>query len=282
MENEDLRKLQAIELDILIEFLRLCTRHHLRYFIIGGTCLGAVRCKGFIPWDDDIDIGMPRKDYNRFLEIAQDKLPSHLFLQNYKTEKDFLLNYTKIRNSNTTFVEKPVAHLDINHGVYIDIFPLDGVPENKFVKKFNDLCLACLNLGLERYYLDNIKYMKFRGRAVSYIMKTLYKPQQLHEKIDAIVEKYDYGQCDLVRNYFGVWEEKEIIPREYFGIGCNLTFEKISVTAPTDYDKFLTNIYGDYMTQPPKEEQISLHVTSIIDLNNSYALYKKNYNASID
>ena len=274
MNNEELNKLKAIEIDMLIELIRICQKYKLRYFVIGGTCLGAVRHKGFIPWDDDIDIGMPRKDYNRFLEIAQNELPSHLFLQNYKTEKDSILNFTKIRNSNTTFVEKPVAHLDINHGAYIDIFPLDGVPENKFVKKFNDLCLACLNLKLTRYYLGNTKDIKFRSRVIKYIMKTLYKPYKLHEKMDSIVEKYDYDQYDLVKNYFGMWGEKEIVPREYFGIGCNLTFENISVTAPIDYDKYLTNVYGDYMTPPKKERQISHHEITIIDLNNSYTLYK--------
>jgi len=277
MNNEELNKLKAIETDMLKELIRICQKHELRYFVIGGTCLGAVRHKGFIPWDDDIDIGIPRNDYNKFLEIAQNELPSHLFLQNYKTEKDFILNFTKIRNNDATFVEKSFAHMDINHGVYIDIFPLDGVPKNRFIRKISNLCIKILNLGILGHYINNSKDMKFKNKVIRYIMKTLYKPYKLHEKIDSIVEKYDYDQCDLVKNYFGAWGEKEIIPREYFGIGCNLSFENISVTAPINYGKYLTNLYGDYMILPPKEKQISHHKISVIDLNNSYTLYKKQF-----
>lgn len=278
MNNEELNKLKAIEIDMLKELIRICQKHELRYFVIGGTCLGAVRHKGFIPWDDDIDIGIPRNDYNKFLKIAQDELPSHLFLQNYKTEKDFILNFTKIRNNDTTFVEKFVAHMDINHGVYIDIFPLDGVPNNGFIRNINNLRMECLNLGILGHYINDTTGMRLPSRVIRYIIKTLYKPYKIHEKIDSIVEKYEYDQCNLVKNYFGVWGEKEIIPREYFGIGCNLTFENISVTAPIDYDKYLTNLYSDYMTPPKKEKQISHHEITVIDLNNSYALYKDNLN----
>jgi len=278
MNNEELNKLKAIEIDMLKELIRICKKHELRYFVIGGTCLGAVRHKGFIPWDDDIDIGMPRKDYNKFLEIAQNELPSNLFLQNYKTEKDFILNYTKIRNNKTTFVEKSIAHMDINHGVYIDIFPLDGVPKNRFIRNINNLRIGCLNLGISGHYINDIKDMKFRSRVIRYIMKTLYKPYKLHKKMDSIVEKYDYDQCALVKNYFGIRGEKEIVPKEYFGMGCTLNFENTCVTAPIDIDSYLTNLYGDYMTPPLKEKQISHHVTSIIDLNNSYNLYKEKLN----
>jgi len=279
VNSEELSKLKAIEINMLIEVKRICQRHGLRYFVIGGTCLGAVRHKNFIPWDDDIDIGMPRKDYNKFLKIAQAELPSHLFLQNYKTEKDFILNYSKIRNNKTTFVEKIVAHMDINHGAYIDIFPLDGVPKNRLIRKINNLRIKILYLRLLLHYINDIGDVKFHRRAIIYIIKTFYKeynPYKLHEKIDSIVKKYNYDQCDLVKNYFGIWKEKEIIPREYFGIGCDLPFNSISVTAPIHYDKYLTNLYGDYMIPPPKEKQVSHHDTAVIDLDNSYTLYKNN------
>jgi lipopolysaccharide cholinephosphotransferase len=282
MNNEELNKLKAIEINMLKEVIRICQKHELRYFVIGGTCLGAVRHNGFIPWDDDIDIGIPRNDYNKFLKIAQDELPSHLFLQNYKTEKDFILNFTKIRDNNTTFVEKFVAHLNINHGVYIDIFPLDGVPNNRFIRNINNLKITCLKLGMLGHYIDNTTGMRLPSRAIRYIIKALYKPYKLHEKIDSIVEKHEYDQCDLVKNYFGIWGEKEIIPRKYFGIGCILTFENISVTAPIDYDKFLTNIFGNYMTLPPKEKKVSHHHTVLIDLDNSYTLYKNHLDKLLD
>ncbi|MDD5659671.1 MAG: LicD family protein, partial [Actinomycetota bacterium] len=101
----------------------------------------------------------------------------------------------------------------------------------------------------------------------------LYTPQKIHKKIDAIVERFDYDKCDLVRNYFGAWGEKEMVPKEYFGKGCVLPFEKISVVAPLNYDKYLKSLYGNYMMPPPKEKQISHHEKLVIDLNNSYILH---------
>ena len=168
--------------------------------------------------------------------------------------------------------------MDINHGVYIDIFPLDGVPNNGFIRNINNLRIACLNLGILGHYINDTSEMQLHSKVLRYIMKTLYQPRQLHENINVIIEKYDYNKCDLVHNYFGAWGEKELVPRNYFGSGCNLIFEGIHVKAPIKYDKYLTKLYDDYMTPPKKEKQISHHEITVIDLNNSYALYKDNLN----
>lgn len=274
MDKNYLKQLQSIEFKLLLEFIRICQKYDLRYYVLGGTLLGAVRHNGFIPWDDDIDVGMPRKDYNKFLQIAQAELPSHLFLQNYKTEKDFTLNFTKIRNNNTTFVEYSYAHLDMNHGVYIDIFPLDGISGSRVAKKIDNRRINWLYLGICGHYLIDTKPIKLHNKIIRLILKTLYTPLKLHKMIDGIVERYDYDKCDLVSNHFGAWGKREIVPREYFGAGCELEFENVSVMAPYNYEKYLTNIYGDYMTPPPKEQQISHHETSLIDLSKSYKEYK--------
>jgi len=136
LTQEQNARLKAIELDIFKAFLKVCKENDLRYFLAGGTLLGAVRHKGFIPWDDDMDVLMPRKDYDRFLEIGQSLLPPEYFLQTRQTDREYPCNFAKIRDSRTTFVEKSLKDRVINHGVYIDIFPLDYFPQSPVVQQW--------------------------------------------------------------------------------------------------------------------------------------------------
>ena len=121
--------LQQRELELLRLFVRLCEQLQLRYYLVCGTALGSVKYEGFIPWDDDVDVAMPREDYEVFLEKAPSLLPEGIFLQNYRTDPAFPQIFSKLRNSNTTYIEKSAAALPINHGIFMDIFPLDGYPE---------------------------------------------------------------------------------------------------------------------------------------------------------
>ena len=130
-------ELQKIELDMLKEFIRICDELNLTYYLVCGSALGAAKYQGFIPWDDDLDVALPREDYDVFCEKAQSMLPEHLFLQNHLTDEQYPLYMSKIRNSNTTFIERIHSKIDMNHGVYIDVFPLDGYPnDEKNIKKF--------------------------------------------------------------------------------------------------------------------------------------------------
>ena len=154
-------ELQQIEKNILACALEIVDRLHLTYFLVCGSALGAVKYNGFIPWDDDIDIAMPRKDYTAFCEKAGELLPPHLFLQNCHTEKNFPYIFSKIRDSRTTYIEKGMAGLDINHGVYIDVFPLDGYPvelkEQRWLENKNSNISSCISAACRRI---------FRGRSV--------------------------------------------------------------------------------------------------------------------
>ena len=125
-----MNELQKVELDILQHFIEACEKLNVQYFLVCGSALGAKRHGGFIPWDDDMDVGMYREDYNKFMEQAPAILPEGYFLQNYKTDPAYSNVFAKLRNSNTTYIEKTAAELKINHGIYIDIFPLDGYPED--------------------------------------------------------------------------------------------------------------------------------------------------------
>lgn len=129
-DNSMLRQLQMYELNLLKTFAGICEKHHLKYYMIGGTMLGAIRHQGFIPWDDDVDIGMPREDYKKFMEIVETEIPSYMVFLNYKKDKEYLRYFSRLvdrrveiyNDSNTdTLVEN----------AWIDIFPLDGTPDNK-------------------------------------------------------------------------------------------------------------------------------------------------------
>ena len=130
LSTEQLNELKKSELEIFKSFLTVCEKLNVKYYLVEGTLLGAVRHKGFIPWDDDIDVGMLREDYELFIEKATEFLPENLFLQTYITDTEYSHGFAKIRNSQTTFIESNVRDCKINHGIYIDIFPLDNCEPN--------------------------------------------------------------------------------------------------------------------------------------------------------
>ena len=274
MSSEELRQLKAVELKMLIAFIEICQKHQLRYFLLGGTLLGAVRHGGFIPWDDDIDVGMPRPDYEKFLQIAPTELTADYFLQNHQSDPEYPQCFSKIRDSSTTFIETSCKNLHINHGVYIDIFPLDGCPEQSKIKKYYQ------SIKLRQIRISNSLYLpsqNLQSLAKNLIRRfTVLRYPNLKKTIrlqDEAYKKYSYDASESVANYGGAWGMKEIMPRSYFGKGVSGTFEGITVTLPEKYDAYLTHCYGDYMTPPPPEQQVGHHYCTVVDLNQPYQKY---------
>jgi lipopolysaccharide cholinephosphotransferase len=274
MANIDnlLRKVQAIELEILNTFLCICAKYELRYFLIGGSALGAVRHAGFIPWDDDIDVGMPRPDYRRFLEVAIDELPGHMFLQTYMTEKLFHQNFAKIRHSETAFVENSIAHLRINHGIYIDIFPIDGFDAywiyNERIRYNIFRCLRALimaKLGVKA---------SVRGSPLLRLASSVIPLNSLRATLEWIAAANDYDSATKVINWYGTWGMREAIPKSMLGGGAAATFEGVSVVIPQDYDGYLRALYDDYMKLPPHGKRVSHHFVDIVDVHHSYVIYQ--------
>ena len=144
MTEVDLKTLQNIELEILDEFIRVCEKNQLTYFLIGGSCIGAVRHHGFIPWDDDIDVGMPREDYEKLVEIAADELNPEYFFQNYHSEKNCGLIFGKIRKNNTILSENYSYHIHMHQGVWIDIFPYDQIGDKPELSKWDSRVISIL------------------------------------------------------------------------------------------------------------------------------------------
>lgn len=272
---EDLKK---VEIDMLNNFINVCNILKLKYFLVGGSCLGAVRHKGFIPWDDDIDVALPRPDYDKFIEVAQQYLPDNLFLQNYKTEPDYRLDFAKIRNSDTTFIESENRDLCVNKGIYIDVFPIDGMPtktsDKKLLKLHKFIAKKYLSRNNCRTTQSKLKWLLKKSTIwVFCLLNKFQKPQKVLEKLEKHYKKFTYSNCDYVVCHGGAWGDKEICPKEQYGKGKEMLFENERVIVPEKTDEYLTHKYGDYMKFPPKEKQISHHYSDIIDTEKSYIFY---------
>ena len=152
MDSKTLRQLQLVELKILLEIKRICELANINYFLIGGTLLGAVRHGGFIPWDDDIDIGMLRDDYNRFLDVFPQLSNKEYTLGTYNTDRGHVFSFGKIRLNGTQFREPRNEHILDNQGIYVDIFPYDNTPDSKIVRRFHHILLALLETTVTRKY----------------------------------------------------------------------------------------------------------------------------------
>ena len=280
MEKDITQALKEKEFEMLKHFISICEKYNLRYFLIGGSCLGAVRHNGFIPWDDDIDVGMPRDDYDKFLDIAQNELPENLFLQNHCMDKEYPMSFSKIRNSDTTFIEKSLQKCNINHGIYIDVFPLDGFTSNRVKKAFFIIKKYLLSFRIsylfvfEKKKLPKCTFRHFVKKAVKLISRIIYPDiKKAVLKRDKHYRKYKYDSSQLIANHSSPWEQREVMPKEFYGNGIDGIFEGIKVKLPQDYDAYLTALYGDYMKFPPEEQRVGHHYHTVIDCNKSYKEY---------
>lgn len=270
-----MNELQKVELDLLKNFIEICEKLNLNYYVVCGTALGAVKYGGFISWDDDIDVGMCRKDYNVFCEKAQKLLPKHIFLQTYKTDNKYPQIFAKLRNSNTTYIEKSSKNISMNHGVYIDVFPLDGYPENVAEQRRLERKKLFYKLQTASVFKTNcsfkIKVLRFFFRMIGVDKRT----SRILYKYEKLISSYPTETSKVWCNH-GNWQGKlEYAPKEQYGKGVIMSFEGIDVRVPEKYDEYLTQKYGDWRADLPKEQQIGHHFYSVMDLNTPYTEYMK-------
>ncbi len=264
-------QIQKTGLEMLKSFVDICNKLGLKYYTLGGTMLGTVRHKGFIPWDDDIDVGMPREDYNAFMQMAQELLPEHYFLQSFDSDPEYPLCFAKIRDSRTTYIETAFNNRKMNHGVFMDIFPLDYYPDSKVKQLMFDKKMSIYDKKI-RDSLNVPRPKKLRSRLLSIIVDILL--QDVHtacEKKDKLMSSVKTST--ILANICSPWTKKEYVPAEWFGNGVQLEFEGLCVTVPEHYDKWLTRVYGDYMTLPPIEKRRTHHNIDVIDFDSSYKKY---------
>ncbi len=267
-------ELQKIEFDMLKIFVGICERLGINYYLVCGSALGAVKYEGFIPWDDDLDVGLLRPDYEIFIQEAKKYLPDYIFLQNYHSDKEFPQIFSKLRNCETTFIEKSCSNLNMNHGVYIDIFPLDGYPDNE--------------RDISRLEAERIKFL--RNMSCVYDMPDLPLKSKLAKKLrrilgknkrtDERIAKFEKVICapeiqssSIICNH-GNWQGKlEYAPKEQYGAGVWATFEGLKVRIPERYDEYLTQKYGDWRSDLPQDQKVGHHYFAVCDVNRPYSDY---------
>lgn len=274
--DESLKRLKTIEVSMLKECISICDKLGIKYYLIDGTLLGAVRHKGFIPWDDDIDIAMTRADYEVFVAKAQEYLPKNLFLQTNKTDPEALMNFAKIRNSDTTFIETSIKDLNINKGVFIDIFPLDVFGTSAVGESIFMFFKHCLRVRVGGGFTSSIKKSKLYKRLINGVISGILfwmSPKMavcLREKLFKSIKR-----GSRLANHSSPWGNKEVVPASWYGDGIFLEFEGVRVRCPLEYKKWLSRVYGDYMQLPPVEKQVSHHYAEVVDLDKSYLEYSK-------
>lgn len=279
--NEDIKEIQKKILEIFIEIDKVCTANNLRYYAIGGTCLGAVRHQGFIPWDDDMDIAMPREDYERFKKTASKQLPSHLKIYDAADGGHFSCKFMKVHNIRTTFIEKGMLEYpDRYSGVYVDIMPLDGIPNDVWNRKIYFFQLSILwKLDWHRKLEYNQKLDLERNAAKVFIWRIIYffikryPIDYFYMKYVNLQKKYAYNASKSLCYTWSWRASKVVFPKEDFDDYILLPFENVKMRCPAGYDNFLKTLFGDYMKLPPKDKQNSRHEVDILDLERPFTYY---------
>ncbi len=267
MDNK-LRELQLKELDILKEFIKVCENNNLKYYLTGGCLIGAYRHKGFIPWDDDIDVAMPRKDYESLLDIYYTQFPENIKINHFKFDPSVYFYPAKLVDTNITVLEHRLEKCQKYTKLSMDIFPLDGFPNGKIKQAiyklryyYYKMLIGFCNVDILRTTVKRSLHEKILIKfAKIFSLNKILKLNKIRKKFDKFLKKYKEENCDLIGGISGAYGFKEFMPKEYFGVGKEAYFEEIKVNVPTEAEKYLTHLYGDYMKLPPEEERVSGHI----------------------
>lgn len=264
MEKERLRELQFVQMKVMDEIHKICVEHNLRYYLIGGSALGAVRHKGFIPWDVDIDIAMPRKDYDLFINEYSKFLPKGYSCVDYRSDKNLYSPHALVVMDGTKLVQKD-DYLNPQlkrYGIFVDILPLDQVPndsvlwrrQQKDIKRWANLRYRKLSLvfssnnSLERL-MKRISRFFMCWISLSYINR---KQSEVMQRYDDMQEEECKEWCSMASHYTF---DKLTMPKGFFGIPALMQFEDREYYVPEKIDNYLTHLFGDYLKLPGKEKQ---------------------------
>lgn len=278
--DKALRDLQLKSLEMFKYLKKFCEENNLLVYFCGGCCIGTIRNQGFIPWDDDVDVFMPREDYEKLKEIWNEKADTEKYSCVFPTDKVMTRNqFLTINDNNTTFIKIHQKDLDINHGIVIDVLPLDGCPSSRIKRKIQKFWALIYSLYITGMIPQN------HGKLVTIIGKIMLgivPSNNLRYKIWKFAEKkmtkYKIKDCDYITELCSGprYMQKEY-PKEIFEKAIYKEFEGELMPIPKGYDEYLKIAFGDYMKLPPKEKQVPEHNVVFCDIENSYKKYKGIY-----
>ena len=278
IDEETLKKMKAKMLDLLIYFRDFCNEHGLRFWLIGGGAIGAVREHGFIPWDDDVDVQMPRPDFDKFVELWDkygDK-DRYVFC-NSNREVNYHHCGASLRDPSTTFICTYNKYNDICHGIMLEIGSVHPTPDNKLLQYkqiFDGYMFALFN----NQRLPNNRGKKIR--ALTKIAYTLVPWKKVRDDIwiraDKNKAKYSWDKCHYVKELWGKTSFMNF-PREWYDSVVWVDFEGEKMPLPAGYHEYLTLVFGDYMKRPPAPERVAKHELLFVDMDHPYTDYKGIY-----
>ena len=260
--------------DVFYAFIKICEDNDLRYFCNGGTAIGAIRHHGIIPWDDDIDVMMPRPDYNKFIDICEKTDIGNYEIITPGNNEYYYCSYAKFCNSTSTLLETEYFRCIL--GMFVDIFPLDGVPReekeliNSFQKyqKYRKIFYnSCKFYSFSNFLgvLCDFKLKQALGIVYRHFFRKSIRAKALRE-MNKISSKYEYGNSDKVVEYDTYSGLKGIMDKSWFDSYTLMDFEGYNVRMPSSYDVYLKHFFGDYMSYPPIDQQCSHHYVAYVDL----------------
>ena len=262
--NKTMTDFQKYMLDMFKQIVSFLESNNLKYYIIGGTLIGAVRHKGFIPWDDDIDIAMPREDYDRLLNSFVGKLPSNIELRTYMDDSYHHYYFARFVDKRYTVLREG-SLVNREEELWIDIFPLDGLPKNPLVCLIHKFRLLLNKVLYHFSTIDKVNLARPNRPLYQRLIIKAYLawPFKIHKdyrfylnKIDKLLKKYPEKDSIYSMEFMGSSIPfKETILKEQYGDGKSFQFEDIFVNGPVDYEYYLKHVYGDYMKLPPEEKR---------------------------
>ena len=264
--SERLKKIWAVEIDLLNELLRVCRKYNIRIQIFGGTLLGAVRHKGFIPWDDDLDVCLPRSEFKKLCEVGSKEFQHPYFFQTAWTDRRYLLPFARLRNSMTTAAVGGSATPDYNNGIYIDIYVMEGYPRTTLGFKLHNLAQMLVVKPVTLYYQNSPRNNKLVERLMR-IPRPLIRlfPYGMWLTLYYVVLRMLTPFSDRVglRHEMSVRARKYWMYKKELESSVLLRFEFLMVPAPAAYDDILERLYGDYMELPDPLERGKWHEGAI-------------------
>lgn len=268
-KDDQQKKLQNVLLDMLIWFNEFCQENNITYYLAGGTLLGAVRHKGFIPWDDDVDLMMDRDNYIRFIEVAKRSIPDHMHLQCQETDKNWHYPYTKIRLNNTACATE-FSHRfeDLHQGIFIDIFVQDKTSKIPLLSKIHQTQIRLTHAIVRYKWHKRYQLEKSSGTIAPIRFMSLFYSLETAKKHNlSVIEKYDKKNTGRLIDSTGMHASYGAYPQEWLGVPKYLEFEEHLFPVPFNYDGYLTYLYGDYNIIPSPEDRKS-HTITDVDFGN--------------